>query len=105
MKRQERIRGFFWNCNPQDVEIGPGGRSRERGESKGTSRFTREEPGAASSPISRTSGLSGRDAGRGASCPLGRMQSALGAASSCLFYKVPLAPGGWTFMPGLGLAL
>lgn len=59
MKRQERIRGFFWSCNPQDMEMGPGGRSKERGESKGTLRFTQEEPGAASSPISRMSALSG----------------------------------------------
>lgn len=85
--------------------MGPGGRSREREESKGTSRFTQEEPGAASSPISRMSALSGRDAGRGGSCPPSRTQSAPGAATSCLFYKVPLAPGGWTSRPGLGLAL
>lgn len=104
MKRQERIRGFFWNCNPQDVETGPGGRSRERAESKGTSRFTREE-GARCCLLAdfqnkwpewprcwQGSLLPSR---QDAECPRGCQQLPL----------LQMAPGGWTSMPGLGLAL
>lgn len=70
---------------------------------KGASGFIHEETGAASSLISRVSALSGPDDGRGASCPLSSVQSALRSARTCLCSEVSLAAGGQTSILGLGL--
>lgn len=88
---------------PVGCDDGAGGRSGERGGSKGTSGFIHEETGAASSLVSRVSALSGPDDGRGASCPLSRVQSALKSARTCLCSEVSLATGGQTSILGLGL--